>query len=256
MRKKWLETIYRLAKTDERIVFIGSDLTNDAKMAEFRKEIPTRFFMEGISEAHLAGMAAGMAMTGKIVFLNTIATFLTRRAFEQNVVDIGLTNANVRLIGNGGGLVYAPLGPTHLAIEDFAIMSAIPNMAVVACADAAEMEKAIEASIDHKGPIYFRVGKGGEAKLPKSENTFVVGKTVRHGGDADVLIVSTGVMTATALAASDALGQAGVRAAVLHVPRSSPLMARLSAKRCCRVPVSLRSRSMFRKEAWGALSGN
>jgi len=84
--------------------------------------------MEGVSEAHIVGMAAGLAMSGKIVYVNTIGTFLTRRCFEQLVDDLCLHGVKVRLIANGGGLVYAPLGPTHLAIEDIAILRAIPNM--------------------------------------------------------------------------------------------------------------------------------
>src|SRR5713101_4804252 len=108
MRKKCLDQVYEQAKKDERI------------------------FMEGVSESNIVGMAAGLALEGKIVYVNTIATFITRRCYEQVVLDLGLHSANVRLIGNGGGLVYAPLGPTHLAIDDFAIMRAIPNMTIVA----------------------------------------------------------------------------------------------------------------------------
>ena len=92
--------------------------------------------MEGVSEANLIGMATGLALEGKIVYVNTLATFLTRRCFEQIVLDACLHHANVRLIGNGGGMVYAPLGPTHLAIEDMAILRAVPNMTIVAPADA------------------------------------------------------------------------------------------------------------------------
>ena len=101
--------------------------------------MPERFFMEGINEAHAVGMAAGLAMEGKIVYVNTIATFLTRRCFEQVVLDLCMHNVRVRLIGNGGGVVYAPLGPTHLAFEDLAILRAVPNMTIAAPADADEM---------------------------------------------------------------------------------------------------------------------
>src|SRR3989338_7130506 len=111
MRQACLDMVYQLAKTDERIFFIGSDL-GIGTLQQFKEEMPDRFFMEGISEANIIGMAAGLAVEGKIPYVNTIATFLTRRCFEQIVVDLCLHNANVRLIGNGGGLVYAPLGPT------------------------------------------------------------------------------------------------------------------------------------------------
>ena len=116
--------------------------------------------MEGVSEQNLVGMAAGMAMEGAIVYLNTIATFLTRRCFEQVAVDLCMHNVNVRLIANGGGVVYAPLGPTHLAIEDIAIMRALPNMTILAPADADEMARLMPATVDHPGPMYIRVAKG------------------------------------------------------------------------------------------------
>ena len=107
--------------------------------------MPGRAFMEGVSEQHVVGMAAGLAMEGFIPYVHTIATFITRRCFEQVAVDLCLHNLPVRLIGNGGGLVYAPLGPTHLAIEDIAIMRALPNMTVVAVCDAEEMKRFMDA---------------------------------------------------------------------------------------------------------------
>ena len=140
MRQTCLNMIYELAKDDERILFIGSDL-GVGTLDQFREEMPNRFFMEGVSEANLIGVAAGLALEGKIPYVNTISTFITRRCFEQVVLDLCLHNTKVRLIGNGGGLVYAPLGPTHEAIEDIAILRAIPNMTILAPADADEMRR-------------------------------------------------------------------------------------------------------------------
>ncbi len=151
MRERCLKTITELAREDERVVFVGSDLGVGA-MADFKAAFPDRFFMEGVSEQNLVGLAAGMAMEGRIVYLNTIATFLTRRCFEQVAVDLCMHNANVRLIANGGGVVYAPLGPTHLATEDIAILRALPNMTILAPADAEEMARAVRATLDHAGP--------------------------------------------------------------------------------------------------------
>ena len=159
MRKTSLNCVHELALKDSRVVFIGSDL-GVGVLEKMKQEIPDRFIMEGVSEQHIIGMAAGMAMDGFIPYVNTIATFLTRRCFEQNVIDLGLHNSNVRLIANGGGLVYAPLGPTHLAIEDIAIMRTIPNMTIVAPADAEEMRRFMVQTVDYKGPIYIRLAKG------------------------------------------------------------------------------------------------
>ena len=147
MRKTCLNMVYELAKRDERVVFIGSDLS-PGLLAEMKQEMPERYYMEGITEANVIGMAAGLAMEGYIPYVNTIATFITRRCYEQVAVDLCLHDLPVRLIGNGGGLVYAPLGPTHLAIEDIAIMRALPNMTVIAVCDAEEMMRCMECTLD------------------------------------------------------------------------------------------------------------
>ena len=147
MRNTCLDMVYELAKGDRRTVFIGSYLS-PGLLAGMKREMPERYYMEGVTEANIIGMAAGLAMEGYIPYVNTIATFITRRCYEQVAIDLCLHNLPVRLIGNGGGLVYAPLGPTHLAIEDIAIMRALPNMTVIAVCDAAEMKRMMECSLD------------------------------------------------------------------------------------------------------------
>ncbi|MFO0800096.1 MAG: transketolase C-terminal domain-containing protein [Gemmataceae bacterium] len=221
MRENCLKTVYELAKTDERIVFVGSDL-GVGVLAEFKREMPDRFFMEGVAEQNLVGVAAGLAMEGHVVYLNTIATFLSRRCYEQVAVDLCLHNVNVRLIANGGGVVYAPLGPTHLATEDIAIMRALPNMAIVAPADSKEMIRFMHASVDHKGPIYIRVAKGHDPIVTTETGPFVIGKAVPMRTGGEVLLVTTGVGLQVCLAAADQLAATGVKAAVLHFPTIKP----------------------------------
>jgi transketolase len=222
MRKRCLDSVYALAKQDERIVFIGSDL-GVGTLDQFKREMPDRFFMEGVSEANIVGLAAGMALEGRIVYVNTIATFLTRRCFEQDVLDLGLHNVNVRLIGNGGGVVYAPLGPTHLAIDDLAIMRAIPNMTIVAPCDADEMSRLMPATVDHAGPIYIRLGKGGDPIVSNDAAPFAIGRGITMASGDDVLLVTTGITLKIALEAAAALGTSGVSSAVLHLPTVKPL---------------------------------
>src|SRR5437763_5760285 len=161
MRATCLDMVHELAKRDKRALFIGSDLS-PGLLADMKRDMPERWYMEGITEANVIGMAAGFAMEGYIPYVNTIATFITRRCYEQVAVDLCLHELPVRLIANGGGLVYAPLGPTHLAIEDIAIMRALPNMAVVVVADADEMKRFMEQSADWPGPIYIRLARGGD----------------------------------------------------------------------------------------------
>src|SRR6202453_5223506 len=177
MRATCQNMVYDLAKRDKRVIFIGSDLS-PGLLADMKKEMPERWYMEGITEANVIGMAAGMAMDGYMPYVNTIATFITRRCYEQVAVDLCLHNLPVRLIGNGGGLVYAPLGPTHLAIEDIAIMRVLPNMAVVAVCDAEEMVRLMDRSLDWTGPLYIRLAKGGDPVVSDARNGFEIGKAI------------------------------------------------------------------------------
>ena len=222
MRQACLNMVYEMAKTDRRVFFIGSDL-GEGTLKQFQEEMPERFFMEGINEANIIGMAAGLALEGKIPYVNTIATFITRRCFEQIVLDVCLHNVNVRLIGNGGGLVYAPLGPTHLAIEDLAIMRAIPNMTIVAPADADEMRRFMPLTLEHQGPIYIRLAKGYDPIVTTGDMPFQIGKAIPMGDGSDALLITTGITLGRALDAAALLREQGIGAAVLHVPTIKPL---------------------------------
>jgi transketolase len=222
MRKTCLDMVYELARKDKRIFFIGSDL-GVGTLNQFKAEMPDRFLMEGVSEQNIVGLAAGLALEGKIVYVNTIATFLTRRCFEQVALDLCLHNANVRLIANGGGVVYAPLGPTHEAIEDIAIFRALPRMTILAPADAEEMKRLMPTTVDHAGPIYIRLGKGGDPIVTDDHVPFQIGKALSMRKGSDALIVSTGITLKTALDASTSLAALGIQVAVLHMPTVKPL---------------------------------
>ena len=235
MRKTSLNKVYEHALKDERIVFIGSDL-GAGTLDDFKRDIPERFFMEGVSEAHVVGMASGMAMDGRIVYVNTIATFLTRRCFEQLVNDACLHEAKVRLIANGGGLVYAPLGPTHLATDDIAILRAIPNMTIVAPSDAEEMKRLIPQTIDWPGPLYIRLAKGGDKVVSRDDLPFEIGRAIELRPGGDVTLVTTGVTLQVALDAAARLAGEGIDAGVLHMHTIKPLDAAALMERLSKVP--------------------
>ncbi len=203
--------VYELAKQDERIVFIGSDL-GAGVLDDFKREMPDRFFMEGIGEANMVGMAAGMALSGKIVYCHTIATFLTRRAFEQVCLDVGLHHANVRLIGAGGGAVYAPLGPTHLAVDDIALMRTIPGMTILSPCDAVEMEELMPQTVEHRGPLYIRLGRGGDPIVLRTERAEIGKPQYLRDGQSGVLLISIGTTTQIACEAAKIID-----ASVLHL---------------------------------------
>lgn len=195
MRKKSLQKITEFALDDHKYIFIGSDLSPGI-MEELQRNRPDQFYMEGVSEQHIIGMAAGLALEGYIPYINTIATFLTRRCFEQIAIDICLQNLKVRLVGNGGGMVYAPLGPTHQAVDDVGLLNLLPNMKIVSACDAEELSSIMDQTKDIDGPIYYRLAKGGDPIITNSNDIIKFGKgrffsePQKKGS-----IVSTGVCT-------------------------------------------------------------
>jgi len=217
--------VHELAKLDPRVVFIGSDLS-PGLLDGMKKEMPKRHYMEGVMEQHVIGMAAGMAMDGFVPYVNTIATFITRRCYEQVALDLCLHDLPVRLIANGGGLVYAPLGPTHLAVEDFAIMRALPHMTVTAVSDAEEMKRLMHATLAWPHPIYIRLGKGGDPVISKEANGFAIGKGIimrPASGRGHILLVACGIMTGHTLAAAEILTGRGHLVEVIHIHTIKPL---------------------------------
>lgn len=221
MRKTCLECISALAGTDKRVVFIGSDL-GPGVLEEMKNVHPERWFMEGVSEQHIVGMAAGLAMDGFIPYVNTIATFITRRCLEQVIVDVAMHQLPVRLIGNGGGVVYGPLGPTHMAVDDIALLRPIPNMTIVSPCDANEISQIMSQTVNWPGPIYIRLARGGDPLISATNADITLGKAIVFKEPGEVLLVSTGIMTQRALEASAILESNKILAGVLHFHTIKP----------------------------------
>ena len=222
MRKTSLNCVYDLAKINDRVIFIGSDL-GQGVLNEMKHKFPERFFMEGVSEQNIVGVAAGLAMEGFIPYVNTIATFITRRCYEQVALDLCLHNLPVRLIGNGGGAVYAPLGPTHLAVDDIAIFRTLPNMVIVSPCDANEMKNLMMQSLEFNCPMYIRVAKGNDKIITEGISKFKIGKAVTLREIQDITIISTGVASQIALDAAEELKKQNISCGVVHFNTIKPL---------------------------------
>jgi transketolase len=224
MLKPYGAALVELARRRPEIVCLGADLTRQTETDLFRDEIPKRFINIGMAEANMLSIAGGLARAGRIVFVNTFGVFCTRRCFDQIAMSVAYPNLNVKIVGFMPGL-SSPGGPSHQAIEDVALMRALPNMTVVEPADAIETEQIVEAIADRPGPVYLRL-KRGEIPLIFDHThrlDLTKAQVVAGGEGSDVCIVTAGMMLPASLAAARTLAENGVAAAVINVPVIKPL---------------------------------
>ncbi|EQB64151.1 MAG: hypothetical protein RBG1_1C00001G1730 [candidate division Zixibacteria bacterium RBG-1] len=222
MRTAFIKTLFDLAKQDERINLIVGDLGYSV-VEPFQKEFPSRFINAGVAEQNMTGMAAGLALSGKIVFTYSIANFPTLRCLEQIRNDICYHKANVKIVAVGGGFAYGALGMTHHATEDLAIMRSLPNMLVVAPGDPVEAKLATQAIVEHEGPCYLRLGKAGEPKIHQDKIDFKLGKAIELKYGTDITLISTGGMLFNALKAAEKLEEQGISVRLLSMHTVKPL---------------------------------
>ncbi len=222
MRTAFIRTLTELAAKDRRVCLIVGDLGYSV-IEEFAEKFPDQFLNAGVAEQDMIGLAAGMSMTGKVVFTYSIANFGTLRCLEQIRNDVCYHNANVKVVSVGGGLAYGNLGVTHHASEDVAILRALPNMTVVAPGDPVEAGLATRALVARDGPAYLRLGKAGEPVVHQDEPRFELGRaiTLREGGD--VTLIATGSMLATADAVAAQLAEKGLSVRLLSMHTIKPL---------------------------------
>lgn len=222
-REAYGKALVALGAENSDIVVLDADLSKSTKTADFAKHYPERFFNMGIAEANMMGTAAGLAAAGKIPFASTFAVFATGRAFEQIRNSIAYPKLNVKIAATHSGVTVGEDGGSHQAVEDVAIMRALPNMTVLVPADGEETRQAIYAAAQHKGPVYIRMGRLDVPLLFDENYTFEIGKAnvLREGTDA--VIFANGVMVAAALEAAEELAGQGINAAVVNVASIKPL---------------------------------
>jgi transketolase len=224
MRSAFMRTLVELAEKDDRINLLVGDL-GFGVVEPFAEKFPSRFVNAGVAEQDMTGIAAGLALCGKIVFTYSIANFPTLRCFEQIRNDVCYHNANVKVVSVGGGLAYGALGVTHHATEDIAVMRTLPNMTVVAPGDAFEAELATRALVAQQGPAYLRLGRSGEPRVHWDGLDFQLGKSVRLTEGSDITLIATGTMLYTAVQVAERLSQDGIQARVLSMHTVKPLDA-------------------------------
>lgn len=225
MRDSFARTLHEIGHKTKDVFIVVADISPAGSMAPFRNDFPDRFINVGVAEQSMIGLCAGLALRGCRPFAYTIATFAIYRPFEQVRVDVCYQNLPVTIVGIGGGIAYSTLGGTHHAQEDVGVMSALPNMTVLAPCDAAETAAATWAAVERNGPVYLRLGKAGEPDLTsKAIDPYVFGKIRRLRQGRDICFLSYGPITKMAFDAADVIEkQSGATVAVTSVHTLKPL---------------------------------
>lgn len=225
-RTAYGEHLVKLGRDHEAIVACEADLGKSTMSCLFEEAFPDRFFEMGIGEQNMASFAAGLALAGKIPFINSFATFVTARCYEQIKVSICIGNFNVKIIGSSYGLSDYGDGATHQSFEDISLMRSLPNMTVFAPVDAQETREMLDAALAINGPVYMRVNRNDMPVIygtGPEDRRAAVGRpsVIREGQDA--VVFAHGIMVTKALEAAEVLAAEGIQVRVVNVSTLKPV---------------------------------
>ena len=210
-------------KVNEDIVALDADLAKATRSSKFAKEFPERFFDFGVAEQNMISAAAGLATMGKIPFASTFGVFASKRACDQVSSSVAYPGLNVKIVGTNAGVSTGEDGATHQAIEDVAIMRAIPGILVFSPCDSTETGKVIDAMIKYDGPCYLRLFRGGVPVIFNENYDFEIGRGVKLADGDRASIVSTGFVTHIALEAARELEAGGIEVDLINIASLKPL---------------------------------
>ncbi|MGE5238825.1 MAG: transketolase family protein [Chloroflexota bacterium] len=222
MRTAVINCLVEQARIDDRIFLVNPDV-GFSVLERFRDEFPDRYVNVGIAEQNAIGVAAGLALSGKIPYVYSMIPFVTMRCFEQVRLEVAYMNTNVRLIGLGAGLTYGAQGATHHAIEDIAIMRALPNMTVCCPGDPHEARELLRRSFSHQGPMYLRLGKNNEPVIHGEETPIEIGRAVWVAEGDDAVLITTSNTLELGVRWVKEWAVRGKRVALLSMPTIKPL---------------------------------
>lgn len=217
------QALMELGESNKNVVVLTADLAESTRVEEFGKKFPERFIECGVAEQNMMGIAAGLALSGKIPYVSSYAVFSPGRSWDQLRVSVCYSKANVKVAGAHTGISVGPDGATHQALEDIGIVRVLPNIVVEVPCDAIEAKKTTLASAEHKGPFYFRFGRDKTPIITTEETPFEVGKaTVLKDGD-DATIVACGPLVYQSLLAAKQLEEKGINVRVINNHTIKPI---------------------------------
>lgn len=223
LRDVFGDTLVSLGSTNPHVLVLDADLANSTKADKFAKMYPARFLQMGIAEQNCVGVAVGLASLGLVPWLSSFTVFFTHRAIDPIRMLVAQTHANVKIGAAYAGLMTGLTGKTHQDVQDIAIMRAMPDMTVLAPADAIEGEAIIRWATEYDGPVFVRLARDASANVLDEQYRFVPGKTILLKEGGDVLLISTGPQSVRCLQAAELLQGQGISAGVLHVPSIKPV---------------------------------
>lgn len=215
--------LLELARQNEQIFALCADLTGSLKMDAFAKEFPDRFIQTGIAEANMIGIAAGLALSGKIPFAGSFAVFATGRVYDQIRTSVAYSNLNVKIAASHAGITLGEDGATHQIMEDIGLMKGLPNMIVVNPCDFNQTKMATIAVAEHVGPAYLRFGRPSVPNFTPENEPLIIGKAKKMQEGSDVSVFATGHLVYHALEAAYILSQEGISVEVINIHTIKPL---------------------------------
>ncbi len=222
-RQAYGEALVELGEKMDNLVVLDADLSKSTMTVGFSKAFPERFFNMGIAEQNMYGVAAGLAVSGKVVCASTFAMFAAGRAFEIIRNSIGYTHANVKICATHAGITVGEDGASHQVIEDMALMRTIPGMTVINPADGVSTKKLIEQALAYEGPVYVRLGRLATPVFYDENTPVEMGKgTVLRKGQ-DFTIIATGFMVNEAMKAAETLEKEGLDIRVIDMHTIKPI---------------------------------
>jgi len=220
--KPYGRALVNLARERPEILCLSGDLTRQTEVDLFQEQLPERFIHAGMAEANMISMAGALARRGFLPFVHTFGVFATRRPLDQIINSVAYPRLPVRIVGFMPG-VSSPGGPSHQAIDDVALMRAIPNMTVIDVADATQIRAALPVIADVPGPVYLRLKRGEIPVIFEEDHEFFLTRAQPLTEGSDLAVIANGMMLPSAISAADALADAGISVSVVNVPVIKPL---------------------------------
>lgn len=217
------EALVNLARKNKNLVVVSADLAESTRVSDFAKKYPERFVEVGVAEQNMLGVAAGLALAGKVPIAASFAAFSPGRNWDQLRVSVCYSKANVKIIGSHTGLGAGEDGASHQALEDIAITRCLPNLVVIAPADYHETKKALAAAVAYNGPVYLRLSRQNTAVFTNEKSPFKIGQAQVLKKGQDITLIACGPMVSEALEAAKKLASENISAEVINCHTIKPL---------------------------------